>query len=140
MDIRITVRQIGKKRAAMEAVTLSLPEPPQTLRHLLSALARSGAEGYNARLRSGEACISPMTATQLADMEAVGRIAFGVVYGGKSADPDKAAADALLAFTDGLVRVFQGTTELTSPDTPLDLSACNEFTFIRLTLLTGSIW
>lgn len=140
MDIRISIRQLGKKRRAVEAVPFVLPDEPQTLRSLIAMLARTCAEGYNARLRAGEVGIRPLTEQQLTDMETVGKMAFGVVYGDKPADPDKAVSDALLAFTDGLYRVFQGTTELTDLDTSLTISANDEFTLIRLTMLAGSIW
>ena len=140
MDVRITIRQLGKKRSAVEARAIALPCRPETLRELICTLARCGAEGYNARLLAGEGNVRPMTQTQLADMETVGHMAFGVVYSSRQADPEKAAADAMQAFEDGLFRVFQGQEELTAPDTPLNPDRGSDFTFIRLTMLTGSIW
>lgn len=140
MDIRISTRQIGKKRRNLEAVSFNLSRCPHTLRELIEELARTCAESFNARLQTGETSLQPMTPAQLQDMEAVGKLAFGVVYGTKPADPDKAAEDALLAFSDGLYRVFQGETELRDLDTPLDISDDDEFTFIRLVMLTGSLW
>lgn len=140
MDIRISIRQLGKKRRAVETIPFTLPETPATLRGLLTAMARTCAEGYNARLLAGETGVRPLTEGQLADMETVGKMAFGVVYSDKPADPDKAVSDALLAFSDGLYRVFQGSAELTDLDAPLTISAGDEFTLIRLTMLAGSIW
>lgn len=140
MDVCITIRQIGKKRAAMQSVPYALRESPSTLRHLLSALSRSGAEGYNARLMPGAEQARPLTGQQLEEMEAIGKLAFGMVYGEKRADPEKAATDAVQAFTDGLFRVFQGQRELTELDAPLIVDDGDEFTFIRLTMLAGSIW
>lgn len=140
MEIRISIRQIGKRRNAVEAVPFALPDRPETLRGLIASAARVCAEGYNARLLAWESRIRPMTQEQLTQMETVGKLAFGVVYGEKPADPEKAAADAVQAFEDGLFRVFRGQTELTDPDAPLELTENDEFTLIRLVMLTGSIW
>lgn len=140
MDIYITIRQLGKKRNTIESVPFSLPERPQTLRGLIASVARVCASGYNARLLAGESGVQPMTEGQLQDMEAIGKLAFGLVHGEKPVDPEKAAEDAVLAFEDGLFRVFQGQAELTSLDAPLDLNESDEFTFIRLVMLAGSIW
>ena len=140
VDVRITIRQLGKKRAAMQAVPCTLPAVPRTLRQLITLMARAGAQGYNARLEAGENRIRPLTEGQLTDMEAVGKMAFGVVYGEKRADPDKAARDAMTAFGDGLFRVFRNAEELTDPDAPLTLAPEDEITLIRLTMLAGSIW
>ena len=140
MDVRISIRQLGKKRKALEAVPFVLPQQPETLRSLISAVAHACAEVYNARLQAGETGIAPMSPEQLADMETIGKLAFGVVYGSKPACPDKAAEDALQAFEDGLIRIFQGTVELTDLNAPLTVCPDDEFTFIRLTMLTGSIW
>lgn len=140
MKLHISIRQLGKKRNALTSVPCELPEAPASLRILISSLARSGAAEYNRRLREGEGIIRPMTAEQLHAAEAVGKLAFGIVYGEKPADPVKAVKDAVLAYEDGLFRVFLNQEELTSLDAPLDMQDGDELTLIRLVMLTGSIW
>ena len=140
MMIYVNLRQLGKKRSPVHAAPFELPGRPATVRELITAVAQACAAAYNERVRRGETGVRPMTEETLADMETVGKLAFGVNYGGKEADEAAAVANALQGFEDGLYRVFHGQQELTSLDGTIALSERDELTFIRLTMLTGSIF
>ena len=140
MTILVNLRQLGKKRNAVSAVPFALPGQPDTVRGLIIAVVQACVAAYNERVRRGETGIRPMTAESLADLETIGKLAFGVNYGGREADEAAAIAHALQGFEDGLYRVFLGQEELTALDAALALSAGDELTFIRLTMLTGSIF
>ncbi|MDR1923221.1 MAG: hypothetical protein LBQ66_02510, partial [Planctomycetaceae bacterium] len=71
---------------------------------------------------------------------ATGKIGFDAKYNNKTQDPNQAVNTALLAFEDGLFRVFLDESELESLDTELTLSNSNTLTFIRLTMLAGRSW
>ena len=73
-------------------------------------------------------------------MAEIGKIAFDLVYGSKDVTLDKAYETALLAYKDGLVRLFVGDTEAGELEAPLSLKDDDEVTFIRLTFLAGRIW
>ena len=140
MIIHVNLRQLGKKRSPVLAAPFELPGQPATVRELITAVAQACTAAYNERVRRGETGVRPMTEETLADMETVGKLAFGVNYGGKEADEAAAVVNALLGFEDGLYRVFHGQQELTSLDGAIALSEQDELTFIRLTMLTGSIF
>ena len=135
----LRIRQLGRRRSTVAPVPFTLPHTPATLRQLLSLMARQCAAAYHERARRGEAALRPMTEETLAELEAVGRLTFGIVYGGRQADEESAVSNALQAFQDGLYRVFHGDTELTSLDAPLSLREGDEITLLRLTMLTGSL-
>lgn len=140
MTIRINIRQLGKKRNTITAVPFALPEQPNTVCDLIASVVMVCVAAYNERVRKGETAIRPMAQESLSDMEAVGKLAFGVNYGGKEANESTAIATALQGFEDGLYRVFHGEAELTALDEAISLSEEDELTFIRLTMLTGSIF
>ena len=140
ITIRINIRQLGKKRNTINAVPFVLPKKPNTVRDLITSVVMVCAAAYNERVRKGETVIRPMTQESLSDMEMIGKLAFGVNYGGKEANEAKAVTTALQGFKEGLYRVFQGQTELTELDEAISLSEEDELTFIRLTMLTGSIF
>jgi len=73
-------------------------------------------------------------------MAQVGKIAFGINYGGKEQELEPAVNNAIQAFEDGLYRIFQGENELEGLETPIDINDNDELTFIRLTMLTGRMW
>lgn len=140
MIISVNIRQLGKKRNAINAVPFVLPKQPNTVRDLITSVVMVCVAAYNERVRKGETVIRPMTQESLADMETVGKLAFGVNYGGREADEATAIVTALQGFEDGLYRIFHGQTELTTLDEAVNLSQKDEVTFIRLTMLTGSIF
>ena len=77
---------------------------------------------------------------ELDNMAEIGKIAFDLVYGSKDVTLDKAYETALLAYKDGLVRLFVGDKEAGELEEPLTLKDGDEVTFIRLTFLAGRIW
>ena len=140
MVIHINIRQLGKKRNAVSTVPFDLPVQPATVRELIIAMVPVCVAAYNERVRKGETSIRLMTEESLSDMETIGKLAFGVNYGGKEADEAVAIANALQSFEDGLYRIFLGQMELTALDESLDLTEQDALTFIRLTMLSGSIF
>ena len=140
MTIRINIRQLGRKRDRIGAVPFGLPGRPATVRELIIAVARGCVGAYNERVRQGETVIRPMAPEALSGMETIGKLAFGVNYGGREADEAAAIVNALQGFEDGLYRVFHGQEELTELDAPITLAEGDEMTFIRLTMLSGSIF
>lgn len=140
MIIHVNIRQLGKKRNTISAVPFDLPIQPTTGRDLITAVVQVCVASYNERVHKGETGIRPMTEENLNDMETIGKLAFGVNYSEKQADEAAAITNALQGFEDGLYRVFLGQTELTTLDAPLSLSEKDELTFIRLTMLSGSIF
>lgn len=140
MTIYVNLRQLGKKRSTVCAVPFELPACPATVRELIKAVAGVCVTAYNTRVQQGETGVRPMTEGQLMELESIGKLAFGVNYGEKQADEAAAIAHALQGFEDGLYRVFLGQTELTALEDTITLSGQDELTFIRLTMLTGSIF
>lgn len=139
MSIRIGVCRLGQKRSGVSAQTFELEKMPATLRELIEESVRACVGAYNERLRMGDAA-QPMTQEQMQAMERVGKLAFGVNYNGHEADLETAQAGAVQGFLDGWYRVFCNQQELTGLDAPLELKEQDEITFIRLTMLTGSMW
>ncbi|MBO5000346.1 MAG: hypothetical protein J6C58_05885, partial [Bacteroidaceae bacterium] len=106
MTIHINIRQLGKKRNTINAVPFVLPKKPNTVRDLITSVVMVCVAAYNERVRKGETIIRPMTQESLSDMEMIGKLAFGVNYGGKEANEAKAVTTALQGFRDGLYRAF----------------------------------
>lgn len=140
MLLHLTLRQLGKRRSTLDAIPLPIPDSVATVRELLVCVVHESVAAYNARVRQGENDLQPMTEETLSGMERVGKLAFGVNYGGRAADEAAAIDTALQGFEDGLYRVFLGQTELTALDSPIALHEGDELTFIRLTMLTGGFF
>lgn len=140
MDIKVNIKQIGERRQRIAPVVFRYERVPRTLRELITQTVDICVAAYNERVRAGESSPEPLSADDVSDMAAVGKIAFGINYGGKEQDARIAAENALQAFEDGLYRVFLDDTELERLDEEPALSEDSSLTFIRLTMLAGRMW
>ena len=138
MQIFVRVKTPGKRKDVLTSVPREIP-PVGSLRELLTVLVRQEVESYNRR--DTEAQLTAWLTSEQIDAEAeTGKVGFGRLWSDRKADTEKAVANAMQCFEDGIVRVFMGDTELTEPDAPLSVPEGAEFTFIRLTFLAGRMW
>ena len=136
MTISVNVKQLGKKRNKISEMPFFLENKPHSLRELITESVRTCVIAYNGRLNA-EA--TPLSLEDITAMSELGKIAFGMSEGAP-ADISKAVDDAILAFEDGLYRVFIGEDELTELDGSIELNEDSSVTFIRLVMLAGRMW
>ena len=136
MTISVNVKQLGKKRNKISDMPFFLENEPHTLRQLITESVRTCVKAYNGRLNVEAA---PLSQDDITAMSELGKIAFGMSEGAP-ADIAKAVDDAILAFEDGLFRVFLGEDELTELDGSIELNEDSSVTFIRLVMLAGRMW
>lgn len=139
MKIRVNVKQLGARRDKVSGVEFGLESEPHSVGELIREAVHTCVEQYNTRVRMGEEA-KPLSAEAIAEMSDIGKIAFGINYGGKEADEAKAVQDAIQAYEDGLFRIFIGETKAGTVEESVMLTEGDSVTFIRLTMLTGRMW
>lgn len=139
MIIKVNVKQLGKKRNKFNAVDFVLQNKPDTLKELINETVSTCVDDYNRRIDNGEN-VNPLTEDTIADMSEIGKISFGINYNGKYADKQQALETALLAFEDGLFKVFISDNPIEWLDEKIHLTENDTVTFIRLTMLSGTYW
>lgn len=139
MKVYIQVKKLGKRIQTVGSIPYELETCPATLRELIACMVNQGVEGYNERLRSGEQN-KALSEAEIQDMSQVGKVAFGIPFGEREANPQKAVDAALLAFTDGLYRIYINEMEITELDTPVHLCEDDTIAIIRLVMLTGGLF
>ena len=94
------------------------------------------------KLSKSGAVPDPISEENIKSMAEIGKIAFGYIYNDKEPDVEKAVDTALLAFKDGMVRLFINGVEAEYKEegTPISLSEGEEVTFVRLAMLAGRMW
>ena len=137
MHLYINMKQLGKRKNMVDKVAFSYEKAPEDLRELIGETVKICVADYIDRMDKGEAVLSE---EQIEDMSQIGKIAFGIVYGEKKPDVQKAIETAVQGFEDGLFRVFLGDRELEKLDEKVEFAEGNEITFIRLTMLAGRMW
>ena len=139
MKVYIQVKKLGKRIQTVGSIPYELETCPATLREMIACMVNQGVEGYNERLRSG-AQNKALSEAEIQDMSQVGKVAFGIPFGEREANPQKAVDAALLAFTDGLYRFYINELEITELDTPVHLCEDDTIAIIRLVMLTGGLF
>lgn len=140
MNLKINLKQIGQRKQKIAPVDFDCTPVPKTLRELIVQTVTSCVNSYNERVRRGENNGDPLSKNQIEDMADMGKIAFGINYGGREQELDKAVSNALQAFEDGIYRVFLNDNELNNLDGKIELKENDSLTFIRLTMLAGRMW
>jgi hypothetical protein len=146
----VQVKQIGKRKPLIEKQSIEIPDTIQNLRQLITQIVRERVEEFNQKDDQGNWTKyltnhnhnnnDPNENIDLDIVAESGKIGFDAKYNSKKQDPDKAVEAALIAFEDGLFRVFCGDNELTSLDNTVTFSNGNTLTFVRLTMLAGRLW
>lgn len=139
MTIKVNIKQLGKKRSKIAEVPFVLENTPSTVGELIKEAVHTCVLEYNERVKKGEDA-EPLSSDEISEMSEIGKIAFGINYGGKTADEKTAFENALQSYEDGLYRIFIGENELGELSDSISLSENDSVTFIRLTMLTGRLW
>lgn len=140
MILKINLKQIGERKQKIAPVDFEYEPVPETLRDLIIQTVTRCVGDYNERVRAGENHTSPLSERQITDMAEIGKIAFGITYGGKEQALNQAVDNALQSFEDGIYRVFLNENELERLDEKICFNENDSLTFIRLTMLAGRMW
>lgn len=139
MEIKVNLKQITKRRQSVSPRTYIIDGTPATVRQLILAVTDAGVTEYNQNMDQSE-ILTYLTKEQIDNQSQAGKISFGVNYGERHADPQKARDNAIQCFEDGIYRIFLNDTPLESLDDPIEITKDSVFTFVRLTMLSGRMW
>ncbi len=139
MKIYITVKGLGKKKDYITRKEFVINTEVNTLRELITYIVSLRVEEYNIA-KTDTPFVSYLTESEIELKSTTGKVGFGTKYNDNKADLKDAITTALLAYEDGLYKVFWGDDEVEGLDLPLDLADGDVVTFVRLTMLAGRIW
>ena len=139
MKVYVSVKQAGKRKDYITKKELVLAGTPSSLRELLTEIVKINVAEYNTK------AVEPwimkyLSAEETENQIKTGKVGFGDRKSVQQADVQKAMATAILAFEDGIYRVFCGDNELPSLDETISIKEDDVLTFIRFTMLAGRMW
>lgn len=137
MYIKVTVKQLGRKKNKLQEIPFELEHPPERVGELIRECVHTCVKEY--RSRAAGRTEQPLTPDEIENQKEIGRIAFGIHYNEGKVDEQKAAATAMQAYEDGLFRIFLNEQELGKAEEHIELKTEDVLTFIRLTMLSGSM-
>lgn len=141
MQIKVSLKSIGKKKQSVEPISYEIQGRPATVRELILAVTEAEVHTYNSRVDAPQ-LLAHLTQTkeEIEDQAQAGKVSFSSNYGGKKADLKKAQENAIQCFEDGIYRIFQDDQPLEQLDGALTVTEQSIFTFVRLTMLAGRMW
>lgn len=138
MRVLVIVKAAGKKKH-LASIPLDVPESPLTLRQFVETIVTDNVRAFNAKKVDSD-FVGYLTQNAIEEQASTGRVGFGRRFGSKDADVGQSVEAALLAYTDGLYRVFVDDGEITSLDETIQFHEESTVTFIRLTMLSGTMF
>ena len=135
--LTISGKALGKKKPLF--ADFSIPAPAEgaiPLRDLLSRIVRHEVEAFRER-QEDRKFVKALTARQIDDQAARGKIDMGGRDLDQKVDTDEAIRVALEAFEDGLFLVIIDGTDYKTLDSEVALQSDSKVGFVRLTMLAG---
>lgn len=139
MRVLVNMKKLGRCRNSITQIPYELEPVPATVRELITRMVSICVNNYNTRMESKE-LLQNLSQAEMEDKAVAGKISFGVNYGERKAEEDKAIANALQCFEDGIFRIFCGEAQLEKLEDEVFLTEGIELTFVRLTMLAGRMW
>lgn len=144
MQIYIQVKQLGKRKASIEAQKFIIEDSLFTVHDLLYDIVTKQVDKFNHRaignIDDEPTLLNYLSLTQIENQSPSGKISFNLDYRQQKQDIQSAFDNVIIAFNDGLFRIFLNDNELSSLEEKIKLQENDKLTFIRLTMLSGRIW
>ena len=144
MQIYIQVKQLGKRKASIETQKFIIEDPLFTVHDLLYDIVTKQVDKFNHRaignIDGEPTLLNYLSLTQIENQSPSGKISFNLDYRQQKQDIQSAFDNVIMAFNDGLFRIFLNDNELSSLEEKINLQENDKLTFIRLTMLSGRIW
>lgn len=139
IKININVKGVSNRKNKILHLEYIYPDTEMTLRDFLIQTVKITVRDYNKGKASDEV-LKSLSAIELADEAATGKVTFGIHYDKKEADEEEAIANVLQCFQDGMIAVFVDKERYEMLEQVVPLKENSEVTFVRLTFLAGRMW
>ena len=144
MNIRVSVKQLGKKHPILheKSIDLNTSIPNISSHNLIELVVAYQVDLFNtSAFEQDEVDVTHLPKENyLPVLIDTGKVGFGAVYNHNKIDLAIAINNALLAFEDGIYTIFYGDDEITDLAKEINLEENKPLTFIRLTFLAGTYW
>jgi len=136
MNVYVNVKQVGKRRPAIEKQLFELCTIPTTIEELITEFVTRCVKQFNARKP-----LDYLLSETINEAAYSGKIGFGDRENMEEQALAPALVNALRSYEDGLYRIFINDCEVEgSLSTAITLQEGDTLTFVRLVMLAGRMW
>lgn len=139
MKLYAHVKQAGSRKNYITNEEIILDSAPSSLRALIEDIVTKNVNDFNMKLKK-EKLVEYLTNEDINNKLVAGKVSFGEIHNRTEENLKKAIEVALLAYEDGIYRVFIGDKEAGGLDDALEIKDGEVITFIKLTMLAGRMW
>lgn len=139
MEIYFTVKSIGKRKPFLTKKEHILSYVPATLKELITEIVAHHVREYNERNEESQ-LIAFLTEEEISTKATLGKVGFGSKYDDRQANEEASIQTALVAFEDGLYKVFLREEEVLELSSKIDIQDGDDIAFIKFTMLAGRLW
>lgn len=139
MRVKIHIKGVSNRKNKILQLEYVYPDTAMTLRDFLRETVKITVRDYN-RGKASEEVLRSLSEEEIGDQAVSGKVVFGIHYGRKKADEEKAVENALQCFRDGMIAVFVDQKRCEELEQIVPLRENSEVTFVRLTFLAGRMW
>lgn len=147
MEIKVQLKQAGKREHKIQTAKLSLKQKPETIEELIQFTVSATYHRYQQKMKrtkqfeAGEMDqLIILSEEEIEDAASSGKVGFDFLHGSSCVTEKEAIAEALQAFEDGLIAIFIDRERLENLSDKIDLTGSETLTFVKLTMLTGRLW
>lgn len=148
MKLKFEQKKPGRIKQSVQPVDIEIEGKPVTVSELIENIVRACVKAFNQKAAKapGTDNMDDDTIHNKLDQESIdnlaetGRVAFGLVYNGKTESAEKAVANAIQCYEDGLFRMFLNGMPLGEKESTIELTEGDCLTVVRLTMLAGRLW
>jgi hypothetical protein len=137
MKIKIIVKSLSSKKHYIDRHEMDIG-PVTTSNILIEQIVRNNVKAYNEK-NTDQAIFRYLSDEEIEDGASTGKIGFGDKKNDRIVDETAAVDTALLAFSDGLFRLYVNDKAIDFGE-DVQLNEGDEIVFIRLTMLAGRLW
>ncbi len=139
MRIYFRVKAAGRRKTVLELTEGFLPDHTGSLAEAIKHITIAEVQRYNNK-EIDQAIFPYLSSREVEAQASAGKVGFQAIYNEDKADEQKAVAEALQAFEDGIYKVLVDDELIENLDDQIELREGAIFTFIRLTLLSGTMF
>lgn len=139
MKVKINIKGVSNRKNKILHMEYIYPDKEMTLQDFLTETVRTTVLDYN-KGKAVDEVLKNLSAMEIDDQAATGKVAFGLHYDKREADEQEAIKNVLQCFLDGMIAVFIDQERYEELKQPVRLRENSEVTFVRLTFLAGRMW
>lgn len=145
MKLKFEQKKPGRIKQSIQPIIIEIDGTPVTVGELIKEVVIACVKAFNERAMKASSMDDDIIhdkpdQNSIDILAETGRVTFGLVYNEKTESVEKAVANAIQCYEDGIYRMFLNGKPLGEKESIIELTEGDCLTIVRLTMLAGRLW